>query len=111
VDHAGQDNFSATVEMAGHRAVVQVAGEVDLSVADRMYRAATADGAKAATLDLTAVTFFDSSGIQTLVRLAEHYPDALTVVPSPQVRRVLDISGLGGQPWLRTRDDSAAGTT
>jgi len=40
------------------------------------------------------------SAIHALVRLAERYPGRLEVVPSAQVRRVLDISGLGDQPWL-----------
>ncbi|MEE3920086.1 STAS domain-containing protein [Micromonospora sp. BRA006-A] len=55
---------------------------------------------KQLTLDLRAVTFFDSAAIHAVVRLAQRFPDALTVLPSPQVRRVLDISGLGDQDWL-----------
>jgi anti-anti-sigma regulatory factor len=47
------------------------------------------------------VSFFDSAAIHALVRLAERYPGNLDVLPSSQVRRVLDISGLGEQPWLR----------
>jgi hypothetical protein len=31
----------------------------------------------------------------------------MQVVPSPQVLRVLDISGLGGQPWLTPADRPA----
>jgi anti-anti-sigma factor len=78
-----------------------VSGEVDMSTADAMFEAATGDGVRTARLDLRAVTFFDSAAIHALIRLAEHYPDALEVLASPQVRRVLDISGLAGQPWLR----------
>ena len=78
-----------------------VTGEVDMSTADDMFRTATADGARGVTLDLRAVTFFDSAAIHALIRLAERYPATLQVVPSPQVLRVLDISGLGGQPWLK----------
>jgi hypothetical protein len=37
-----------------------------------------------------------------MLRLAEHYGDRLRVLPSAQVRRVLEISGLAGQPWLVT---------
>ena len=81
-----------------------VAGEVDMSTADQMFRAATDGGAASATLDLHGVTFFDSAAIHALIRLAERFPGSLTVLPSPQVRRVLDISGLGGQPWL-VKDD------
>jgi anti-anti-sigma factor len=93
--------FSATAEVAGNSVTVRVAGEVDMSTADRMYQAAVSDGAGSATLDLTGVTFFDSAAIHALIRLSERYPEALAVLPSAQVRRVLDISGLGDQPWLR----------
>jgi anti-anti-sigma factor len=106
VDQDGQDTiFSATGDMTENRVSVRVTGEVDMSTADRMYQAAVVDGADAATLDLTGVTFFDSAAIHALVRLAERYPNALEVIPSAQVRRVLDIAGLGGQPWLRKNAD------
>ncbi|MFI5491106.1 STAS domain-containing protein [Actinoplanes sp. NPDC051859] len=92
--------FSATTSVVGDRATVLVTGEVDMSTADRMFQAATGEGTRAATLDLRAVTFFDSAAIHTLLRLAERFPTTLEVIPSAQVRRVLDISGLSGQPWL-----------
>jgi len=95
-------DFSATAAVDGSRVTVTVTGEVDMSTADEMFRAATPDAAKAATLDLRAVTFFDSAAIHALIRLAERFPGSLEVVPSPQVSRVLTISGLGTQPWLRT---------
>jgi anti-anti-sigma factor len=99
-DGAGTD-FSASSSVAGDRATVVVRGEVDMSTADAMYRAATVDGARSATLDLRGVTFFDSAAIHALVRLADRYRGGLDVIPSPQVRRVLDISGLSEQPWLK----------
>jgi anti-anti-sigma factor len=77
-----------------------VTGEVDMSTADAMVRAATKDKTASARLDLRGVTFFDSAAIHALIQLAEHYPGALEVLPSPQVRRVLEISGLDTQPWL-----------
>ena len=102
VDQEGLDpNFSATASVAGDRAVVTVTGEVDMSTADAMFRAATKDDASAATLDLREVTFFDSAAIHALLQLAEFYgDDRLRVLPSTQVRRVLEISGLSAQPWL-----------
>jgi anti-anti-sigma factor len=106
VDQDGQDTiFSATGDVTENRVSVRVTGEVDMSTADRMYRAAITGGAGAARLDLTDVTFFDSAAIHALIRVAERYPNALEVIPSPQVRRVLDIAGLGGQPWLRKDTD------
>ena len=103
VDQGGADPvFAATADVDGGHVTVVVTGEVDMSTADQMFRAATPDGASRASLDLRAVTFFDSAAIHALIRLADRYQDALDVTPSRPVRRVLDISGLGGQPWLVT---------
>jgi anti-anti-sigma factor len=99
-DGAGP-NFEATGEVTGDRVFVTVTGEVDMSTADAMYRAATRDNTAAATLDLRAVTFFDSAAIHALIQLAERYGAGLEVHPSQQVHRVLEISGLATQPWLR----------
>ena len=93
-------DFTATAVVAEGRAVVTVTGEVDMSTAEAMTWAATRDGAALATLDLRAVTFFDSAAIHALLRLVDHYGDGLRVLASPQVRRVLEISGLSTQPWL-----------
>jgi anti-anti-sigma factor len=101
VDQEGPDpNFSAVAAVTGGRATVTVTGEVDMSTADTMLRAAMADDVSAATLDLRQVTFFDSAAIHAVLQLAEFFGDELTVLPSSQVRRVLEISGLAGQPWL-----------
>ncbi|GLW28799.1 STAS domain-containing protein [Actinoplanes regularis] len=102
MDQDGQDPaFSATTAVSGDRVTVTVAGEVDMSTADALFRAATPELITGATIDLRAVTFFDSAAIHTLILLAERYPDTFEVIPSDRVHRVLDISGLGGQPWLR----------
>jgi anti-anti-sigma factor len=102
VDQEGADSdFSVSGAVTGERVVVTVSGEVDMSTAGAMFRAAIQDDTAAATLDLRAVTFFDSAAIHALIRLAEHYGARLEVRPSPQVRRVLEISGLSTQPWLR----------
>ncbi|MDI6097581.1 STAS domain-containing protein [Actinoplanes sp. NEAU-A12] len=101
MDHEAPDPyFSAVGEVTGDRVTVTVTGEVDMATAGTLFEAATPDRVAAATLDLRAVTFFDSAAIHTLIRLAEHYPGTLRVFPSERVQRVLDISGLGEQPWL-----------
>ncbi|RKF27100.1 STAS domain-containing protein [Micromonospora globbae] len=93
--------FSATAEIDGDDLFVVVTGEVDMATADTMFQTALREPAARVTLDLRAVTFFDSAAIHALVRLAQRLPDALSVLPSRQVRRVLDVSGLSEQPWLR----------
>ncbi|WP_167537017.1 STAS domain-containing protein [Micromonospora terminaliae] len=92
--------FSATAEIDGDRLRVQVAGEVDMATADTMYQTVLRESARHVTLDLRAVTFFDSAAIHAVVRLAQQFSGTFTVLPSRQVRRVLEISGLGEQGWL-----------
>jgi anti-anti-sigma factor len=96
-----EPNFAATGVVTGDRVVVTVRGEVDMSTAGTMVRAAVREDTAAATLDLRAVTFFDSAAIHALLQVADRYGAGLEVFPSPQVRRVLEISGLSTQPWLR----------
>lgn len=93
--------FSAHAEVDGEHLFVVVTGEVDMATAETMVHATTNDKASQVTLDLRQVTFFDSAAIHAVIQLADRYPGALGVLPSRQVRRVLEISGLGDQPWLR----------
>ena len=72
-----------------------------MATADTMLQTALREPARHVTVDLRAVTFFDSAAIHALVRLAQLFPGALTVLPSRHVRRVLEISGLGEQEWLQ----------
>ncbi|WP_172892490.1 STAS domain-containing protein [Micromonospora coxensis] len=92
--------FSASAELDGEHLRVVVTGEVDMATADTMLQTALREPAERVTLDLRGVTFFDSAAIHAVVRLADRLPDRLTVLPSRQVVRVLEISGLGEQGWL-----------
>ncbi|WP_175440143.1 STAS domain-containing protein [Micromonospora nigra] len=94
--------FSASAEVDGGHLRVVVTGEVDMATADTMFQTALRDPAERITLDLRAVTFFDSAAIHAVVRLAQRHPGTLAVLPSRQVSRVLDIAGLGDQSWLHT---------
>ena len=98
--------FTVTAQDGAGRRRVRVSGEVDMATADAMYAAATgpsSDGPlHGVTLDLTAVTFFDSAAVHALIRIAHANRGTLRVLPSPQVCQVLNIAGLGGQPWLDT---------
>jgi anti-anti-sigma factor len=103
VDQRDPDQyFSVTASVTAGHALVVVTGEIDMSTADRMYQAAAGSGSL--TLDLRGVTFFDSAAIHALIRLAEGRPGALRVLPSEQVLRILEISGLDDQPWLAATD-------
>jgi anti-sigma B factor antagonist len=90
--HAGADDHT----------VLHVEGEIDLTVGSELLQtivcAAAVGGATEVTVDLSGVTFLDSSGISALVqahhRLAEANA-AMVVVGGPQsVQRVLAITGV-----------------
>ena len=75
-----------------------VAGELDRSTTAR-FDSAVADAARAGdavVLDLSRVTFIDSSGLRSLIRLGQTLQGIGLVLhdPSPKVRRVLEIRGL-----------------
>jgi len=77
-----------------------VAGEIDLAVAGSFASAVNeliTSATSAATIDLTGVAFFNSTGIGVLCDAAEQARQrgvALVVEPSDHVRRTLEITGL-----------------
>jgi anti-anti-sigma factor len=77
-----------------------VTGEIDLDVADSFRNAlhSAIDAAHSpAYVDLSGVTFFNSTGIGVLVesqQLADERGVQLVVDPSPAVTRVLELTGL-----------------
>ncbi len=80
---------------------VRGVGEIDLTTA-REFDDALLDAARCADgrlwVDLTGVTYFGSEGVRTIVRaleLARTREVQMSVSCSPQVRRVLDVTGLG----------------
>jgi anti-anti-sigma factor len=81
--------------------IVVADGEVDLGtvallehgVADGMRRAAK-DGGVAAVVDLTGVTFMDSMGLRVLIVASLRSTALRFVVATPELTRLLQISGL-----------------
>ena len=82
--------------------VVTVRGEIDMANAEKLRRAIAAEMRAAATagratvvVDLSAVSFLDSSGLAVLIA-AHHTPDVRLrlVVITHAVKRVLEVSGM-----------------
>lgn len=103
---------------ADGRTVLHVSGEIDTAVADQLrdagLKSVGADPGGLA-IDLSQVTFIDSSGIAALIAINnDRQPPApgLTLLnPSQPVRRILEITGLtpafniGGQLGPPTHAD------
>ena len=97
----GTDPEYERLERPAGRTLV-VRGELDLATVDGLRHqldAVIAESHSPAYVDLSGVTFFDSSSITVLVdahRSAPAHGSELVIVsPSPVCRRVFDILGLG----------------
>ncbi|MCU1372984.1 MAG: anti-sigma factor antagonist [Actinomycetia bacterium] len=94
----------ATTQLDADRwTLVHLRGEIDLATAPALDRELTTlrdRGAQRLWLDLAEVTFLDASGVRVLCRTAGALDAAgggLELVgPRGMVRRVLEITGLGG---------------
>ncbi|MGD0197123.1 MAG: STAS domain-containing protein [Solirubrobacteraceae bacterium] len=84
----------------GHR--LAPAGELDIATVpllEAAFEEIAGDDAVPVLLDLRAVTFIDSTGVQLLLRLNERCAPTqrLRIIPSVAVERLLDITGLRAQ--------------
>ncbi|MGW8361248.1 STAS domain-containing protein [Streptomyces wedmorensis] len=100
----GADDAGITVSVRSNagRTVVSVGGELDIAAAMELRTAlaealAACEAGRGLALDLSGVTFCDSTGLNTLLRarqraLKEHRSLTITAA-SPQVTRLLEITG------------------
>jgi anti-sigma B factor antagonist len=86
------------------RCVLDVVGAVDLASKSALVDAGHAvlrDRTGALTLDLSGVTFIDSTGIGAIVELSQDSADVgrsfLIRNPSPRVARILEVTGLASE--------------
>src|SRR3954470_5124300 len=101
--------YPAVREAVGDEGMVDhavVAGEVDLSNAGLLshFLEQEASSGESVTLDLSGVSFMDSSGMATLLHglvCTDRSAEQILLHPSRQVRRLLEISGVEARPGLR----------
>jgi anti-anti-sigma factor len=82
---------------SGGRPVLVLRGEIDLSTAEAVQSSLEElvdDGAGPVIVDLSSVTFLDSSGLAVLVRLHKRVGSIEVRSPTPLVRRLLAVTGL-----------------
>jgi anti-anti-sigma factor len=80
------------IDLTGSR--VAVTGEVDLDAAPTIQAALAELSSRPATLDVSGVTFLDSSGLRTLVFAKRDHPELRIVDPSFVAIRVIEMAGL-----------------
>jgi anti-anti-sigma factor len=106
------EDFAISDEERDDEVVVAVRGEIDLSTAPLLdQRLSQLAEKKKLVVNLTGVSFLDSSGIGVLVRtsnkIEDHGGAIRLVVDHPQVLKVLEITGLVGTlPVFRTLDEA-----
>jgi anti-anti-sigma factor len=94
--------------------VVSLAGELDrsnVSSAKAALAVACRDEAPLLVIDLYDLEFLDASGIAMLVAISDlRRTEALRIVPSPtpEVTRMLDLTGIGSLIHLHGEGESAA---
>jgi len=80
---------------AGDSAHLRVSGEVDLSNAHTVFESAATIEAQSLTVDLSEVTFMDSSGLAALIEAMKDLSAVHVLVKAgSRVERLLDVSGL-----------------
>ncbi|MFE2571783.1 STAS domain-containing protein [Streptomyces mirabilis] len=90
-----------TADIRGQTSALRVAGDMDLatvSVLELTVDEVLSDH-RTVILDLTGVTFCDSSGLNSLIRLRRRAQDTggqlILAAPPPQMMRLLTITGTG----------------
>lgn len=98
------------VERVDGTLIVQLTGEIDISTAEILidqFRVISAERIQNVILDATGVEFIDSSGLHALIegkRIIREGGTNLVLVPSQQVRRVLEL--VFPEPIFAARVDS-----
>jgi len=72
--------------------VIALSGELDMSNASDL-RASLGSAVGPAVVDLSGVTYLDSTALYELALLRRRVGSVVLVVPSPQIRRTLEIVG------------------
>lgn len=105
------DLLEVSVERTGTTVQVAVRGEVDISTVEqlrqRISRELAADG-EILLIDLTEVSFIDSSGLRAILEAAALAPERVRVIPGPVALRLFTITGVADRLPLTDRGDGGS---
>jgi anti-anti-sigma factor len=93
------EDFSLFVERNGHEPVVRVSGEIDIATAPILRECLDGLDGQAVTIDFSAVTYMDSSGVNVLAAAVRRAHDGGGVAPvlrgvQPNQMRILELTGM-----------------
>lgn len=88
--------FALVVDSASaERAVVRVAGELDMSTAEELQTALAAlSESRSLVIDLSECTFLDSTGVRAIASCVREGRRVSLVAVDPGIRRILEITAL-----------------
>ena len=99
-------DFSRSVRDVGDLHLVSLRGELDMETAEGLSDWLIGSSGSTVVVDLSELTFLDSSGIAAFVVARNHMVergDSLILTrPPPFIRRTLELVGLGG--WIDDGD-------
>ena len=98
-----EEPYAFTIDVSEGR--VKITGNIDLKTTPLMVEAVTK--AMTVELDLSEVTFLDSTGLYGLIKLRNNRSSLHIVAVSPQVHRVLEVTSLAES--ILTSDRGARG--
>jgi anti-sigma B factor antagonist len=117
LDGTTDKHFALVARRLGDAYLIRVRGEVDVATAPQVRRAlgsAITVRTNRVVLDLCAVRFIDSTGLQALLnaqrRLSELHRRFVVVCPSGPVRRAFEIANLMGTFSVKPSLEAALAT-
>jgi len=114
---AGPASFAIEIESSARYTIVRVSGDVDLASAPRLRQSLSelGSGVAVVVIDLSGVTFMDSSGLSVLLSMREQLlaPDESTqlrlVISQSALTRLFDVTGLNDIFEIFSTCDQAVG--
>ena len=88
------ESFPIAQERTAEGHLLAPAGELDIATVPLLEAAYEEVAHAPVLLDLSAITFVDSSGLQLLLRLSERGAGRIEIVSSPSLDRLLDITAV-----------------
>jgi anti-anti-sigma factor len=93
--------FEVSVASNGDSVTIALGGELDLATVDRAREALEqVPPGTPVVLDLSRLTFIDSTGLGLIAAAAKHTNGQLSVIPDDRTRRLLDLTGMTGHLTL-----------
>lgn len=105
------ETFSIARSTSGHAEIVSLAGELDMAHAPTVAETldVLADNERPVIVDLTDLTFIDSSGIHAILRPRPQQGAVLLVCPPGNIQRVLNVTKIDRVlPVYETIDEALA---